>query len=176
MISGLHCAGRFLRCAIVLQNAFVISPFFFFCHAEVQCASGIPRCCKWTGKHISWRSYLLSIPRVKKRGFCHCSATSQNIRTVHCERGGKIEKTSAQKTYLPKIKAAAPLWDRAFLREGHNTSFLQRHGTSSNSSALLYRARIIPRASLRQSGETCPLWEKVTLWEPQQLHTELWHE
>lgn len=25
-------------------------------------------------------------------------------------------------------------------------------------------------------GETCPLWEKVTFWEPQQLHTVLWHE
>lgn len=32
------------------------------------------------------RSYLLSVSGVKKRGFCHCSPTSQNIRMVHCER------------------------------------------------------------------------------------------
>lgn len=40
MISGLHCAGRFLRCAIVLQNAFVISPFFFFVMARYNVRAG----------------------------------------------------------------------------------------------------------------------------------------
>lgn len=44
------------------------------------------------------RSYLLSVPGVKKRGFCHCSAASQNIRMVHCE-GEKQE--DLRSNYLP---------------------------------------------------------------------------
>lgn len=44
------------------------------------------------------RSYLLSIPRMKKRGFCHCSAPSQNIRMAHCE--GEEQKDLCT-NYLP---------------------------------------------------------------------------
>lgn len=115
---------RFLRCAIVLQNAFVR----VFC-AQVQCAG----CTLRNRQTHQQRSDLLSVPRVKKRGFCHCSAASGNIRMVHCEERNK--KSSAQTTSRIKVS----FWDCTFLREGHNTSFLQHTG-HSNSGVLLYQA------------------------------------
>lgn len=44
--------------------------------------------------------------------------------------------TSTANYCTRRIKAYVPFWDHIFLREGHNTSYLQQHGTCSTNSVL----------------------------------------
>lgn len=82
MISGLYCEPLSYCAADCLCRVFLSFSKFL---KEVQCASHILRCFKWTGKHISKGPIYFQSPEWKRRGFLHCSATSHNIRMVHCE-------------------------------------------------------------------------------------------
>ncbi len=168
MISGLHCAPVSSAALLSCRMPLWVFSFLFF-SVKVQCASCILRCCKWTGKHISKGPIYFQSPEWKREVSAIVLLLLKTLGWFIVNERNR--KTSAQTTC--RIKACVPFWDRIFLREGHNTSFLQ-HGTRSNKG---YCTGLNNTQGVSQTvGETCPLWEKVILWEPQQLHTVLWHE